>query len=270
MLEAPSVLNASPLPVAGQQAAVTSLDTQATSRHATSDLHPTVTIFCSYCGEVRVVTLRCGRRSCSCRTKLYFRLLRGYLELARSMREPKLLTLTMVTQAELTREGVRKIRLAFQRLLHREYFRSRIRGGLYAIEVSYSGRWNVHLHALIDSLYIDQAELSRAWFDITGDSYIVDIRQAWSPRAGLKYVLKYMLKSPSLNGQEATYDYVLKKTRLVQTFGAFYHTKPEKPNLVCPRCGHSDWISERGLAKAERRGLEMNLALPPPQARVLH
>src|SRR5437016_654173 len=127
MLEDPSMFNPSFAPVAGQQV-VTSLDSPTTSRHLLQeDYHETISLYCANCGERRVITLRCGRRSCSiCRKSLYFRLLRGYLAIAREMQNPKLLTLTTVTREALTRGAVSAIRSSFQRLLHRKYFRKRI------------------------------------------------------------------------------------------------------------------------------------------------
>jgi hypothetical protein len=165
--------------------------------------------------------------------------------------------------------------VAFQRLLHRRSFAPRIRGGIYIIEIKYrESGWNIHLHALIDALFLKQATISDAWREITGDSYIVDVRRAWSPRKGLKYVLKYMLKAPSLNGHELDYDSVLKGTRLAQTFGAFYRARLQKSGLACPRCGHTDWISEFQLARASLYGSDgflsdvFLLSLPPPPQKV--
>jgi hypothetical protein len=161
------------------------------------------------------------------------------------MQNPKLLTLATVTQEALTRETVSTIRSAFQRLLHRSYFRERILGGLYVIEIKLGeAGWNIHLHALIDAPYLDQRTISNAWHQITGDSYIVDIRRAFSARAGLRYILKYMLKPPVLNGRESVYDHALKGTRLVQPFGVFYRAGKEKSVLTCPRCARNSWISE--------------------------
>ncbi len=152
----------------------------------------------------------------------------------------------------MTREAVSAIRSAFQRLLHRKYFCKRIRGGLYVIEIRFGETgWNVHLHALIDASYLDQHAISKTWQQITGDSYVVDIRQAFSARAGLRYILKYMLKPPVLNDQESVYDRVLKGTRLVQPFGVFYRVEKGKSVLACPQCGRTDWISEFDLR--ERR-----------------
>lgn len=259
MLQDPSAFNPSPVPFPGQPA-VTSLDSPTTSRQLLQeDYHETITLYCANCGERRVITLRCGRRSCPiCRKSLYFRLLRGYLAIARGVQNPKLLTLTTATRGALTREAVNAIRSAFQRLLHRKYFCTRIRGGLYVIEIKFGETgWNVHLHALIDSSYLDQETISSTWQQITGDSYIVDIRQIFSARVGLRYILKYMLKPPVLNGQESVYDHTLKGTRLVQPFGVFYRAEKEKLVLACPRCGRTGWISEFELrARRESAGLD--------------
>lgn len=250
MLQHPSISN-SIASVGVDQVGSASLDTSTTSGHSIappsiSDVHRTITLYCANCGDKRVVPLRCGRRSCpSCRRSSYHRHLRGYRDLAREMRDPKLLTLTKVTRETLTVDVIRDLRGAFRRLLHRRYFRERVRGGLYVIEAKVNSKgWNVHLHALIDSAYLEQAIVSTAWRELTGDSFIVDIRRVHSVRGGLGYILKYLLKPPALGGQEALYDAALKGTRLAQTFGVFYRAKVQTRPLACPRCGGAKWTSE--------------------------
>jgi hypothetical protein len=67
--------------------------------------------------------------------------------------------------------------------------------------------WHPHAHAILDSAYLDQAELRDTWAAITGDSFVVDIRavasyatanHAGDTRAALAELLKYAAKpSPS-------------------------------------------------------------------------
>ena len=263
MLPYPSMRNCS-LQANNGQASTTSLDISTTSRHSVAARlpaldHRVISLYCFNCGYKHVIQLRCGRRSCPvCRKSHYSRLLRGYLELAKIMRAPKLLTLTTTPKETLTSDRLRELRRAFQRLLHRKYFRDRIRGGLYVIEVKRGAMgWNLHLHALIDAAYLEQAIVSAVWRELTGDSYVVDVRQAHAPAGGLRYILKYLLKPPALNGQEAVYDCALKATRLVQTFGTAYRARLEKRPLTCPACGSRDWLSEFGLrwlSDSEGRG----------------
>lgn len=256
----PSKLDHS-VPITGGQESSTSLDIRTISGHSErcsseSPDHRTVRLRCAKCGYGHVVQLRCGRRSCAvCRRSQYARLLRNYLKISKSMRNPKLLTLTTIPSESLSRERLCDLRKAFQRLLHRRYFRERIRGGLYILEVKHGALgWNVHLHALIDSAYLEQQEISSVWRELTGKSYIVDVRQARMPIRGLKYILKYVLKPPILNGRELLYDRVLRRTRLVQTFGLVYRIRPEKRPFACPVCAATSWLVVSGAWSSSRHG----------------
>jgi len=156
----------------------------------------------------------------------------------------------MKNKPELKREYIKAIRGQFTRLLHRKYYKERIIGGLYVIELKNKGNgWNIHIHALIDTKpgfngFLLQKKISDDWFDITQDSMIVDIREAYNPRASLKYLLKYFTKPPEINGESEVYNESLRKTRLIQTFGDLYGSRPDKPKMVCSECGCDWWISE--------------------------
>ena len=57
----------------------------------------------------------------------------------------------------------------------------KINGAMYSYENTYNektGEWHPHVHmfALLDT-WIDQEHLSETWHEITGDSFIVDIRR---------------------------------------------------------------------------------------------
>ena len=57
----------------------------------------------------------------------------------------------------------------------------KINGAMYSYENTYNektGEWHPHVHmfALLDT-WIDQEQLSETWHEITGDSFVVDIRK---------------------------------------------------------------------------------------------
>ncbi len=167
-----------------------------------------------------------------------------------SMTHPKLLTLTLVNKNYLSREDVSGLRRSFSKLMRRKFYKNRILGGLYVIEITNKGRgWNIHLHALIDTLpgnqgFLPQSQISKDWLDITKDSWIVDVRTADNPRKGLSYLLKYFIKPPNINGKNSIYNDVLKRSRLIQTFGSLYGSRPEKLIMTCEKCGGIYWMSE--------------------------
>lgn len=88
-----------------------------------------------------------------------------------------------------------------------------------------SGLWHPHLHMVAMSTEApDQVELAKEWHDITGDSFIVDVRpidQA-DPASGFLEVFKYALKFSDMEpGDTYTAHLVLKSRRLVGSAGLF-------------------------------------------------
>lgn len=211
--------------------------------------HKAVRILCKDCGKGKFITLKCSDRTCEeCRRRTYGKLLRGWKSLVEEMQHPVLLTVTLKNQSTLKKSEIKRIRTCFNRLLRRKYYKERIAGGLYSIEIKNKGQgagWNVHIHALIDMTEvgygtIPQKKLSEDWHSITKDSFIVDIRKAHNPEKGLLYILKYIVKTPEIANQNQTYNKALKGSRLVQTFGSFYRKKPFLPKACCEDCGSTN------------------------------
>jgi hypothetical protein len=161
-----------------------------------------------------------------------------YLPVVRSMKSPKFLTLT-VPRRSLARDDVTRLRNDFTRLRHRGLWKAT--GGVYQLEVGTlddRGKCNMHIHAVIDSPWMSQKELSDAWRDITG-GYIVDIRQAKGDRALLRYMTKHLVKFASdvpLWAHDLVND-VLHDTRLVQGFGTLSRLGLSVHDRACPCCG---------------------------------
>ncbi len=106
---------------------------------------------------------------------------------------------------------------------------SRLQGGAWFIEVKLSKdkhRWHPHLHVIAAGSFIDARLLSKAWLQVTGDSYITDIRAIGDARRRAQYVTKYATK-PLAN--EVTlvpakldeFVVAIKGRRLYQCFGTW-------------------------------------------------
>ncbi|GAI04746.1 unnamed protein product, partial [marine sediment metagenome] len=153
-------------------------------------------------------------------------------------------------------------------------------GGFYSIEAIHKGNnWNVHLHTLVElkhqnllpgsrkALRHTKAEemLSQDWYRLTmHQAKIVSIRVVSSPGNALKYILKDLLKSPGLSGLVAReYLEALKSSRLISTFGKWYHKVREllsAHRFECPNCQNDSWVDQFFLRDIEK---ELNPARAP-------
>jgi len=103
---------------------------------------------------------------------------------------------------------------------------SRVAGGIHSYEFTKNTEgWHPHIHiiALLDT-WIDQKALSAEWLDITGDSFIVDVRRIQPGEDGLASgmleVFKYALKFQDLAVEDTFHAHtVLNKRRLIGCFG---------------------------------------------------
>jgi len=118
--------------------------------------------------------------------------------------ELRFLTLTLRNQ-ELLRGGMERIIKHFKKLRLREMPEC-FKGGLvgYEAHLGKDGLWNIHCHVLYHGKYIDQAELSKTWKKITGDSEIVWV----SSVLGKGYKCKY--RDKRISAQQSALDYILK------------------------------------------------------------
>lgn len=175
-----------------------------------------------------------GRHAYHCRDRLcpYCAVLRGHhlaekvLPLVQAMARPLFLTLTVQNGPDLAERG-RHLRRAFERLRRRRVWTDHIAGGIAIEEVTHNGEagtWHPHLHVVVESALPAAAllPLIRAvWRDLTGDSYIVDVRPLTDVREACKYTAKLatIVYSPALVAEFTAY---AARRRMVVPFGACY------------------------------------------------
>lgn len=102
-----------------------------------------------------------------------------------------------------------------------------MRGGVYFLEITRNAktkRWHPHLHVVWDGAYIPQPVVRQFWQEITGDSYIVDLRLLHDANSALGYIAKYVgkpLPKSVYADQEAVVEYLeaIKGRRVFGTFG---------------------------------------------------
>ena len=131
--------------------------------------------------------------------------------------KPVLLTLTVANGEDLA-ERQEHLMSAFRTLMQRkrDWMKKgrgynqfcKLQGGFYSYENTYNektGEWHPHLHIFgVLEEWIDQEELAETWHEITGDSYIVDIRRVRKHKElgygkAIAEVCKYALKFGDLS-----------------------------------------------------------------------
>ena len=104
--------------------------------------------------------------------------------------KPVLITLTVKNGTDLSERSAHLIKSLRTLIKRRQDYNKKgrgfnefckINGAMYSYENTYNektGEWHPHVHmfALLDT-WIDQEQLSETWHEITGDSFVVDIRK---------------------------------------------------------------------------------------------
>ncbi len=227
---------------------------------------------CQGCGSVGWCLNHCGMRVCpDCAGRMKGKLLVKYQKGVDQLSDfyksrLKLVTLTLKNVPDLRGPDfnvISRIKEAFYRLRKRPVLRDKIYGGVYGVEATNRGRgWNVHIHALICSQFIQDACkemkkaknpheeeilerekcahckdkcLRRLWQEETGFS-VVDIRKANTE--GIVEIIGYVAKPLSTKNAELLVDWweIMRNRPFLKPFGCFYDMRKLKASLTCPWC----------------------------------
>lgn len=109
----------------------------------------------------------------------------------------RFLTLTLKTNDGPLSTQIDRLYSCFTALRARAFWKKRVYGGCAFTEVKWSTKsngWNVHVHCLLRGLYLPKSDVWRAWWAITQDSMIVDIKLVHDEAAIGRYITKYVSK----------------------------------------------------------------------------
>lgn len=173
---------------------------------------------CEDCRGDHFQALKCRSRLCPFEARLLARMRVGVYEgRVQSSKNPRFLTLTrpLIPYTSSLLEGLRELRAAWNRLLHRKVF-GLVKGGVYAIEIVLRPQgFHVHMHILMDCSWVENRNehgrpLEAAWKEclegvgvkVTGGRYkraVVEILRC--NRKTLREVLKYSVKGAASKKQ---------------------------------------------------------------------
>lgn len=109
-------------------------------------------------------------------------------------RDIRFITLTLRFSNRTIQQDVDRLYTAFVKLRRRVRWKRTQLGGIYFIEIKRRGDddgWHVHLHVLSEGEWLCKHWLSETWHEVTGDSFIVDIRECKSREHAAQYAAKY-------------------------------------------------------------------------------
>lgn len=146
----------------------------------------------------RIASNRCHDRFCvPCSTE-HRRLVSQNLERILPQSHLRLLTVTLKGDDTPLLAKMQRARRCFALLRQRLSRRNLLHGGIAFVEITRNlstKQWHPHIHAIIEGAFIQQQWLRDVWKEITGDSYIVDIRLIRDNHEAASYVLKYAGKA---------------------------------------------------------------------------
>lgn len=148
-------------------------------------------------------------------------------DLIRRMNAPRFVTITLRNSAEPLAAQVDRLFLHFRALRATPWWKSKVRGGVYSLEVTRNaatGTWHPHLHLVCDGEYLPQRELASLWERITGDSRVVWIEAIHDAQKTAKYVATYVNTPPDVHtwGDEPICEYAIAMhgRRVLHSFGS--------------------------------------------------
>lgn len=177
-----------------------------------------------------------------CAIRRAAKMLKAYLEKYEQVKQafpelrPYLVTLTVKNGEDLY-ERVQHLRQSMRKMTQarRNYFKgkshvefAKSQGGFHSIEVTNNGKgWHPHVHMIWLCLEKpDQSKLSREWHDLTGDSFVVDVRPLHDPVDGFIEVCKYALKFSDLELKDNYHAFdVMSGMRLIDSHGVMRGVK---------------------------------------------
>lgn len=211
--------------------------------------HKFVTIACVRCGYSHRVPVMCGDRWCPVCGHIKQRRARKRLEwLVRVIRAPVGMSLKFITLTERNQKGMipdlKGICDSFRRLRQRVWWKNRVYGGVYVIEITGSKHdWHVHLHIIAHAKYLPHKKLSEVWSKVSSG------RIVWIQRVRatdvVAYVSKYLTKASVDEGERCYVSGALRSQRLFGCFGGWHKVNARAPREkpVCPQCGGQQWTA---------------------------
>lgn len=180
-------------------------------------------------GEYKIAGSNCHDRFCVPCSRLRSQCICNSLNDAIGSCVVRFITLTLKHRVEPLSQTLDRLYESFSKLRRHKLWKKLVDGGAAFVEVKWSERsqeWHPHLHILVVGRFLPHDRLRAAWYAVTGDSLIVDIRLARNKGDVTHYVTKYVTKvlSSSFVNRPALLDEsmtAMRGRKLCLTFGSW-------------------------------------------------
>jgi len=183
--------------------------------------------------EVRIKARCCHDRWCrACGRTKRLRLSKALAEIC-AARKTLAVVLTPKHNDKPLGEQLTDLLANFAKLRRHPFWQQNVTGGAWVVEVTYNQKhrqWHPHLHVFVHSCWLEQADLSATWLEVTGNSYIVDVSLVENVGRAVRELTKYVGKITH-RSWEHEHDLLvhamreLNGRRLCNTFGSLKGTE---------------------------------------------
>lgn len=151
---------------------------------------------------------------------------------------------------------------AFTKLRRRPVWKENVTAAIAVPEVTIGkhGQWHAHLHVLCKGSYIPHALLKAAWYEVTGDSFVVDVQSVHDRAEAARYVAAYIAGGNEVHKWHPEkireYSDATHGMRMLRTYGACKLEQADddsEPDTIGPstHLGNVNWV-----LRAEELGVE--------------
>ena len=150
------------------------------------------------------------------------------------MKHPRAIILTVRSNDRPLRDQIASLRRWFRKMRSRAFWKDRVQGGAYTLEVTMNertGLWHPHLHIIYGGTYMPFRLLQKNWHDVTGGSEVVWVQDVKDAPGAARELAKYIGKVQQLDRLEdqhiRAYADGVNRSRMVQTFGNTHGRRAE-------------------------------------------
>jgi hypothetical protein len=119
-----------------------------------------------------------------------------------------MITLTLQHNDDPLDVQIKHLYASFQKLRRRAYFQRLVTGGVWFFQLKYNSdteQWHPHIHCLVAGKFLPHARLKNLWFQITGDSHVVDIRPVKDLEGCSREVARYATSPADITAVDLTH-----------------------------------------------------------------